>query len=222
MELLRRSLLLVVLFALPLAMGNKSCEGKGGWDHPILEKGAECSTCHEDGRTKDTKPSFHDVTWKREHGSWIRRYGLGVKRTCNLCHTESQCTSCHQQEAPADHTEFWRLKGHGIGVGLDRRRCFACHRSPDFCQRCHSQTTPTDHSASWGAPSNQHCSSCHFPLTSVGAQKCAVCHTSTTSHSSAPAQPSTSPHVTGANCRGCHTTLRHVDNGVSCTVCHTR
>ncbi|MBI2346882.1 MAG: hypothetical protein HYV03_08440 [Deltaproteobacteria bacterium] len=190
--------------------------------HPVLEKGQSCADCHDDERTRETRPADHTAAWPREHGGWIKRYGFRSGTTCAICHTEAHCTGCHQQEAPLDHTSFWRLKGHGLAVGLDRGRCSTCHRGADFCQRCHSETPPTNHSAVWGSPSNQHCNSCHFPLTAVGAQVCAVCHTGTPSHASAPAQPANALHATGANCRSCHSPLRHPDNGMTCTVCHMR
>jgi hypothetical protein len=211
----------LVLMIIPL-LGNKACEKAASFEHPVVPKETECKECHEDGRDAKTKPAGHDLAWERDHGKFIQRYGFKPQTNCTLCHTESQCTTCHQQEKPKDHNEFWRLKSHGLAVGLDRSQCYTCHRGPDFCQRCHAQTQPLDHSAAWGAPSNRHCLNCHFPLTSAGAERCAVCHTGTPSHSSAPNQPANALHVTGANCRSCHSPLRHPDNGMSCTVCHAR
>jgi hypothetical protein len=113
------------------------------------------------------------------------------------------------------------LKGHGIAVGLDRGRCMTCHRGDDFCQRCHSQTQPLDHTAAWGTPSNLHCQSCHFPITSAGGRGCAVCHTAgTPSHNKTPPKPSNALHGPSADCRSCHTPLRHPDNGMACNACH--
>ncbi len=208
----------ILIAIVPFLLGNKGCK-KEAWRHPEVEKGVACASCHGDKRTKETKPAGHDAAWEEKHGAWIRQNGFR-ETTCNLCHTEAKCTSCHQQEKPANHNEFWRLKGHGLAVGLDRSGCFTCHRAVDFCDRCHSETRPQDHLAAWGAPTNLHCNSCHFPLTSAGGQRCAVCHATTASHTAAPAQPANALHVTGANCRSCHAPLRHPDNGMACTVCH--
>lgn len=214
----------MLIFLVPtlILLGNKGCEQGARFEHIAVSEGMECSACHDDGRTKETRPAWHDLAWGRDHGKWIRRYGFRAPEKCTLCHAESQCTKCHQQEAPRDHNPYWRLKGHALSVGMDRSRCFACHRGADFCQRCHSQTQPLGHNAAWGAPSNRHCLSCHYPLTSVGAEGCAVCHAGTPSHAVMPSQPSNALHTVGANCRGCHSPLRHPDNGMTCTTCHPR
>ena len=219
MEFLKTRSLILLLLLIPFLGGGKGCERYAGWEHVPIEKGMECATCHDDGRTKQTKPAGHDAAWPKRHGEAIGRYGLKPASTCLVCHTESKCIACHQQEKPAGHNEYWRLKGHGAMTGLDLSRCLTCHQA-DFCERCHSQSTPLDHSALWGAPSNRHCLSCHFPLASAGAQRCAACHSGTPSHTAAPAQPSNGLHVPGANCRSCHTPLRHPDSGEACTLCH--
>ena len=213
---------LTLILLVPFFLANKGCEKPSAFEHPPVEKGMECSSCHDDGRTRATKPVWHDIAWARNHGQQVRRFNFkpDSKTTCYLCHTESTCTSCHKQEKPRNHNEFWRLKGHGLAVGLDRSRCFVCHRGEDFCQRCHSQTQPQDHTALWGAPSDQHCLSCHFPVASAGAQRCAACHASTPSHTATPARPANSLHGASANCRDCHRPLRHPDNGAACTSCH--
>lgn len=217
-------LLILAPLIIPFFMGNKGCEKGSKPEHPAVGAGMECAMCHDDGRTKQTRPAWHDVAWVRNHGAAVRKLGSkpDTKTTCYLCHTESTCTSCHQQEKPRSHNEFWRRKGHGLSVGLDRTRCFACHRGADFCERCHSQTQPVDHTALWGAPSNRHCLSCHFPIGAAGAQRCAACHAGTPSHNATPARPANGLHVPTANCRDCHTPLRHPDNGMNCIVCHTR
>lgn len=221
MEILKNKFGWILLAGLvPVMMGVKSCEKPSSFQHPAVDKGVECKDCHDDGRTKETKPAGHDLAWERNHGSWIQRYGFRADGNCTVCHTDAQCASCHQQEKPRDHTNFWIEKGHGIAVGLDRSRCFACHRGPDMCERCHAQTTPQDHTAAWGLTANQHCLNCHTPLNSAGARKCAICHTSLPSHDAAPTRPTNALHISTANCRGCHTPLRHPDNGAQCTECH--
>ena len=213
---------LLIMSLTPFLLANKGCDKETTPAHPPLEKGMACADCHDDGRSRDTKPADHTLAWEKVHGQWIRKEGFKSDSTCLICHTESTCSSCHQREKPQNHNQFWRLRGHGLAVGLARSRCFSCHRGADFCDRCHSETRPQDHLATWGAPSNQHCLSCHFPLSSVGGQKCAVCHGGTPSHTAAPAQPANALHVVGANCRSCHSPLRHPDNGMSCTTCHSR
>ena len=216
-----RKIFLLSILLLPLLTANKGCVKKDHWEHPPVTNETSCQTCHDDGRTRQTPPPGHNQAWKRDHGVWIKKFGFKPDSECRLCHTESHCSSCHQQEKPRNHTEFWRLKGHGLAVGLDRSSCLTCHRGADFCQRCHADTKPISHTAAWGSPSNRHCLSCHFPLTSVGGEGCAVCHTGTPSHNLTPKQPVNALHVAGANCISCHTPLKHPENGISCTTCHT-
>ncbi|OGQ07521.1 MAG: hypothetical protein A3G32_01195 [Deltaproteobacteria bacterium RIFCSPLOWO2_12_FULL_40_28] len=226
-------IMLLVIILTPFLLANQSCERSTTWgekyftkwesDHVDIDKDTKCIDCHDDIKNTKVKPLNHDATWKREHGKFeSQRYGFKNENVCSLCHTEAQCTKCHQQEAPQQHTEFWKQRGHGVFVGLDRSSCMTCHNDAQFCERCHRLTEPRSHTAGWGATTNRHCNSCHFPLTAAGGQQCAVCHAGTPSHNSTPSQPSDALHVTGANCAGCHTSLRHPDNGMACTICHTQ
>lgn len=218
---MKRAGLTIFLMALaPFLAGAKGCDKEATFAHPAGEAGTDCSACHDDGRTRETKPAGHDLAWKKNHGKTIRRYGLKSDSTCLVCHNESQCTRCHEQEAPLSHNAFWRLKGHGLAVGMNRQACFACHRGADFCERCHAETRPTNHTAAWGAPSNLHCLNCHFPVNSAGGGRCFACHRTTPSHTATPAQPDNGLHVPGADCRACHTPVGHPDSGAACTTCH--
>lgn len=217
---MKRYYWILFLMLVPFLGGGKGCDRQTPFSHPAVNSKTDCSTCHDDGRTIQTKPISHDLAWVRNHGKQIQRYGLKDNSVCLVCHTESTCTTCHQEEPPQSHTEYWRLKGHGLAVGLNRSQCFTCHRGADFCERCHSQTEPLNHTAAWGASTNLHCLNCHFPIGSAGAQRCFACHRSTPSHDTAPAQPNNGLHVTGANCRSCHTPVGHPDNGAPCTTCH--
>lgn len=207
--------------AVPVLMGNRGCSADQYPVHPKIEPKQECAGCHDDRRTVKTVPEGHTLEWKTGHGSFVARYGMKAQSYCALCHTDSSCSYCHQQNMPTDHTDFWRLKAHGVTAGLDRSRCYACHRS-DFCQRCHSGVPPQSHNGAWGSSANMHCMNCHFPMTTAGAENCAVCHSGTPSHTSlTPAMPSNAIHVPSAVCLNCHTPLRHPNNGQACTTCHS-
>jgi hypothetical protein len=225
MEILKRLFPIVALASLvPFVMANKSCEEGTTWEHPEVTRNSDCNECHEEGTMSvTTAPKSHDLAWKRAHGDLMKRFKLDTKNNCMVCHNQSTCNNCHLQEQPANHNNFFRMRGHGLMIGLDRDRCMTCHRV-DFCQRCHMETKPIDHTAGFGSGQNRHCIGCHFPLSSAGAQRCSVCHLSTRSHDSAPRQPANSYHMPGANCRGagCHTPLAHIDNGMACVACHPR
>jgi hypothetical protein len=177
----------------------------------------ECSACHKVIGT-DWKPPGHELQWKEMHGAAARAELGGPSNDCALCHTESTCTACHRTEAPQNHTNHWRRRGHGLQASVDRVACATCHRS-DFCDRCHRETEPISHTGMWGGTLSMHCLSCHFPLSVE--EGCGVCHKSTPSHLQAPPKPP--DHVPGMNCLQCHglsAPLPHVDKGDDCNMCH--
>ena len=118
----------------------------------------DCATCHQSIR-QDVKPSSHQQNWTRFHGrKAMDSNRQGVNR-CETCHTEDSCNACHRTEAPASHTQFWRERGHGIAVSIDRDSCQVCHLA-DACEHCHQQTAPRSHRGQWGQPVDKHCLSC--------------------------------------------------------------
>jgi len=177
---------------------------------------AECATCHTE-IDRDWAPRNHELHWRKFHGPTARADTGRPAETCALCHSEKTCVSCHQEEPPDNHTNYWRRRGHPVSAKLDRDNCAACHRS-DFCDRCHRDTSPMNHVGSWGGGQNTHCVGCHFPLSSEG---CYTCHRSTPSHLEAAPKPA--DHSPGMNCRQCHgltAPLPHLDAGDDCNLCH--
>lgn len=185
---------LLLLVLLPFLMANKKCIRATTWgedplfakweeDHVDLDAETFCYDCHDDITSPKVKPGNHNITWLRNHGGYAQqKFGFRKGNVCELCHQEAFCSACHQQQAPEQHTEFWKLRGHGAMVGLDRAQCMACHKSVDFCERCHAGTRPISHNAVWGGTVNAHCQNCHLPVTSREAQQCHVCHKATPSH----------------------------------------
>lgn len=175
-----------------------------------------CSVCHS-VIDQAWAPPGHELDWLRHHGEASRDPHPPTTSDCALCHTQSSCTECHQSTPPANHDDFFRLRGHGIIADLSRESCLTCHR-PDSCIRCHESTRPTSHHGAFGSPVNMHCTGCHFPLAGEG---CATCHKSAPSHALAAPQPP--DHVPGSNCRQCHgagAPLPHPDDGSNCAACH--
>lgn len=235
MGFLRINFIIALCLIVPFLLGNKSCKRSTTWDkkavskwesdHADFDSTTACTDCHDDGRSPTSPPkshNSHDLSWEKEHGKFSQaKYGFRKKNVCSLCHQDSWCTKCHQQEPPSYHTNFWRMKGHGLMVGLDRSRCIMCHTT-DFCERCHSEREPINHTGAWGSPQQLHCMSCHLPLQPTVAQSCGVCHKSTPSHDAAPKPPTAPFHVPGSPCRSCHppATIGHPDPGAACTACH--
>ncbi len=188
-----------------------------------------CAKCHT-GDLKRIRPASHSQgNWTKLHGQEVRRgHARPMKQECSFCHQQSFCVSCHQDQAPANHTNEFRLRGHGLMAGIDRDKCLACHRQ-DACVRCHQTTPPSTgpnaHRTGFGFPSNRHCSSCHLTRNT-----CSVCHKAQTSHQAAPPAPGTVPQHAASfpapvNCRDCHRPgrgLSHPDPGFDCTACHRR
>ncbi|HLU39326.1 MAG TPA: cytochrome c3 family protein [Planctomycetota bacterium] len=185
------------------------------------ERGAsnECATCHE-AIDRAWPPPTHDRAWLRRHGEVFRARSEASVDRCELCHDATQsCDACHREVMPQDHTEHFRLRGHGTFAAIDRSRCFTCHvHRRDFCDRCHQSTRPLSHVAGFGPPQNRHCTACHLPAAQSG---CTTCHEGGAPHPTADPMPAW--HSPAMNCRQCHgagVALPHPDPGHQCTACH--
>ncbi len=178
-----------------------------------------CSTCHSE-ISKDKAPDFHKGRFPINHGDFSKKGSDESKNNCSLCHTQSDCTSCHQTQAPKSHNIHFKAKGHGIRATMDRESCSTCHQE-DSCASCHQVTAPRSHTGNFAAPKNKHCVSCHLPLASSG---CANCHQNANSHAMATPTPTNTAHIKASSqdCRECHTfgKLKHEDAGHSCRECH--
>ena len=176
----------------------------------------ECATCHTEVGT-DWAPDSHAHNWELLHGPTMRSGSRAQADRCTTCHTESTCASCHAEQKPRSHNQFWSRRGHGLHAAFDRESCSTCH-TPDTCARCHASTTPQNHTAMWGGTKSTHCISCHEPLADQG---CGACHKATPSHLTATPMPAW--HEPAMNCRLCHgvdAPLPHVDKGDLCISCH--
>ena len=176
----------------------------------------DCATCHQRLRT-DVAPDSHGQQWHKLHGPTARAHGTATADDCTLCHEESSCRNCHQAEAPENHGNYFRRRGHGLYARMDRQNCAACHRS-DSCDECHRDTRPVGHFGAFGGSTSNHCIGCHLPVSTT---ECSTCHKDTPSH--AMAMPKPANHTPGMNCRQCHgigQPLPHADNGSDCNSCH--
>lgn len=177
---------------------------------------ANCQTCHSE-LSAEVPPANHRANWTRMHGPVFRNSSGATVDDCAMCHTDTSCSSCHLSEAPANHTNTFRQRTHGVSASIDREGCDTCHQQAS-CMSCHESTRPQSHRAGFGGKQSGHCLSCHFPVTN---QSCGVCHQSTPSHLMAAPKPA--DHSPAMNCRQCHGVdqpLPHVDNGSNCNLCH--
>ncbi|HEU4418448.1 MAG TPA: cytochrome c3 family protein, partial [Planctomycetota bacterium] len=79
----------------------------------------ECATCHRDLRT-DRAPPSHAFGWQRSHGLVVRAHDTATVNDCSMCHQESGCSKCHREVPPANHDNYFRLRGHGLMARMDR------------------------------------------------------------------------------------------------------
>lgn len=173
----------------------------------------DCSVCHAEGSPVN---ATHKVSWDTQHGL-ESKFG---NAKCMVCHEQTTCIRCHQDEKPRDHNASWRRIAHGAEAAWNRQRCMACHQE-DFCERCHRETEPRSHRGGWESGPTRHCFACHFPISS---SPCSTCHKDAP-HPNAPASPH--PPFNGFECDECHPTPAgifppHPDPGVECTICHPR
>ena len=182
--------------------------------HEDQGQDVSCQACHEELRV-DAAPRTHSGDWGQFHGLEVRAKSTLTVDRCDMCHEESTCTSCHQEQEPQSHNNFWRQRAHGLMAQMDRDNCAACHR-PDYCDRCHTEAVPQSHNGLWGGSRNTHCFGCHE---SEAQQSCNLCHKAgATSHQLSPPKPP--GHNPASDCRTCHMILPHVDNGADCNSCH--
>lgn len=198
--------------------------------HQRGEKATSCRVCHTEEQKKMRPNSHKEGNWLLLHGKQVRRgSSRPLPQRCDFCHKQSECSTCHQDTPPRNHTNQFRIRGHGLIAAMDRDKCLTCHQQ-DACIRCHQTTPPATgpnaHRAGFGAPQDRHCMSCHF--TSGLRRNCDTCHKGQPSHQQAPVPPPAIPahrasNPASNNCRLCHRPgagLLHADAGFDCRICH--
>jgi len=163
-----------------------------------------CKTSETEGETtgepvkiRFQRPDSHKADWLGYHGdftelSWDNLDHKGI--TCYICHEKRECLQCHNTILPQNHNSSWRTLGHGFAAAGDRESCLSCHRQ-DYCIRCHNETAPRSHKANW---IGNHCSQCHYELTTSFDIGCITCHKKIL-HRSAPHALNTQ-----SECLDCH------------------
>ncbi|MGA2383338.1 MAG: cytochrome c3 family protein [Gemmatimonadales bacterium] len=140
--------------------------------------------------------------------------------TCNRCHTQRYCASCHDAaKAPGFHGADF-VQRHGQQAFAREEECASCHNTQVFCRDCHRTLGRADTKAPIGKfhdaqpgwlfghggiarRSIETCASCH-------AQNfCLTCHSATSGWQINPHGSHFSPSVSSKNkamCLICHTT----------------
>ncbi len=173
-----------------------------------------CDRCHRENRPDDHDSPF----FRKHHGDLVRcNQQAMADANCSVCHDERSCDACHQQREPLSHSVSFKNRTHGLMARMERQSCKTCHQQT-FCVHCHTSVEPLSHRGQFDRGQQNHCYSCHLPLS---ANRCSVCHTQTVGHTILPT-PTDATHlgVTANSCRICHAPVPHADNGLSCTLCH--
>ncbi len=140
--------------------------------------------------------------------------------TCNRCHTQRYCASCHDAaKAPGFHGANF-VQRHAAESFARETECASCHNTQVFCRSCHRMTGRADTRAPIGKfhdaqpgwlfghggiarRSIETCASCHEQ------SFCLTCHSATSGWQINPHGSHFSPSVASKNkamCLICHTT----------------
>lgn len=129
----------------------------------------ECSECHKE-ITAEKAPESHAQDWESRHGQASR-----LDTSCVYCHSDRQafCEKCHRTQKPRDHVFGWKIGGHGMEAGHNRRLCATCHDA-GYCVDCHRSEKPISHSsANWMSYSRENG---HGEAAMRNFRSCNVCH----------------------------------------------
>jgi hypothetical protein len=149
-----------------------SCHEENAIEIPSFQ----CTACHRK-TNRQTKPDNHKQSWMTSHGK-VAEWNLdkGHGSDCMLCHTQSNCTTCHRTMKPKSHSGLWRIRTHGIYAEFDRDRCKTCHET-GVCINCHRNTKPQNHRGAW--------KKLHGTAANTDPEKCRVCHSASFGSSAA-------------------------------------
>lgn len=143
----KRATKIMLLPALLALFGLYACAHKASMalQHPMEVTGAPlCSECHTDGRSS----MDHTADFINHH----RFSAEQQSRTCNLCHKESFCSSCHGHNGEMKPSDRFKdspeltlphrgdyLNQHKIDGRINPAACMKCHgRSNNVrCGVCH-------------------------------------------------------------------------------------
>ncbi len=125
-----------------------------------------CIDCHKKERINNDCEYCHtDITitmsHERESKDWHGQLFNQFPSSCDLCHTNSYCSKCHQGLVSQDVHPSNYLHTHKFDVFSSRSNCLTCHSSSYSCDECHKK--------SWGKTidhknilnTNTSCKSCH-------------------------------------------------------------
>jgi hypothetical protein len=151
-----------------------------------------CTSCHRGGVASKSiamlpSPAANDgpgvkVTPSKVHpGAFAKTHGSTAasgRLDCAGCHTNRECTSCHEGSSAKRYHEADFSSRHATQAYAQDQTCASCHRTETFCRSCHISSGVTVKNATTGAGHAgqplwlfQHSQAARQGLTS-----CATCH----------------------------------------------
>ncbi|MBN2404161.1 MAG: hypothetical protein JXE06_01120 [Coriobacteriia bacterium] len=155
----------------------------------ILEPAMEdCIGCHRDEKApttcdlchagKTTAERLSRGSWAITHGpEWETTHGMGDLRTCDACHDDKKCASCHDIKLP--HPMDFGSTHPAVALE-NPESCETCHDSVALCDACHGISMPhpegflSEHSKIATGTDDAVCIRCHKEADCV---RCHVAHT---------------------------------------------
>ena len=134
----------------------------------------QCARCHKASDLAKTPPQTflrHDQAFARNHG----QMAVEERKLCQSCHTQAQCTACHDisQELTSERRRPEKVDAHQVHEGdflvrhpIEARaqpaQCARCH-TPQTCDSCHLQRgvsgnllgAPNPHPPGWVGTNTQ-------------------------------------------------------------------
>ncbi|MDO9556441.1 MAG: hypothetical protein Q7J82_02505 [Coriobacteriia bacterium] len=153
-----------------------SAVGHGESTRWILEPAMEdCIGCHRDENAstncdmchagKTTAQRLTRGSWAITHGpEWQTTHGMGDLRTCDACHDDKKCASCHGIKLP--HPKDFGSTHPQAALEVPES-CDTCHDRAAFCDACHGVPMPhpddflPKHSSLVTTTSDPTCIRCH-------------------------------------------------------------
>lgn len=136
---------------------------------------ANCDLCHAG---KSTAERLTRGPWAITHGpDWESTHGMGDLRTCDACHDDRKCASCHGIKLP--HPMDFGSTHPAVALEVPDS-CDTCHDRTAFCDACHGVPMPhaddflPKHSSLVTTTSDPTCIRCHKE---VDCKRCHVAHT---------------------------------------------
>lgn len=156
--------------------GCHSAVGHGESTRWIAEPAMEdCIGCHRDENAstncdmchvgKTTAQRLTRGSWAITHGpEWQTTHGMGDLRTCDACHDDKKCASCHGIKLP--HPKDFGSTHPQAALEVPES-CDTCHDRAAFCDACHGVPMPhpddflPKHSSLVTTTSDPTCIRCH-------------------------------------------------------------